>query len=94
METPSLEPWLADLVEASIAPYRDRLSGADLVFMREQLVARLREDPALAQLARDARPRAPVDDSGKILRRDVLEGGADDDVTPGIPRAVGGRRQR
>lgn len=73
---PPLEPWLADLVEASVAPYRGQVPDDDLAFVREQLAARLRSDPELARLARDARPRGPVDESGKIRRRDVLEGHA------------------
>lgn len=69
-----LPPWLADMVDAAVAPYRGRVSDEDLAWMREELAARLVDDPELSRLADDARDRGPVDESGKILRRDVLDG--------------------
>jgi len=44
-----LEPWLADMVEAAIAPWRGQLSDDDLAWMREQLAASLVPAPELRE---------------------------------------------
>lgn len=94
-----LPPWLAEMVEVAVAPYRGSVSDDDLAFMREELAARLVDDPELSRLADDARDRGPVDESGKILRRDVLDGldlereGPDGQGDASGRRAAGGGRR-
>ncbi len=87
MEAVSLEPWLADMVDAAVAPYRGTVSDDELAWMREQIASRLKEDAELQRLASDARGRPEVDESGKLVRSDVLGSDGAEDA-----RAVGGRR--
>jgi hypothetical protein len=95
MEAAPLEPWLADMVDAAVAPYRGTVSDEELAWMREQLAARLREDPEMARLASDARGRPVVDESGKLVRRDVLDAHGEDTLADGHDaRAAGGRGDR
>lgn len=94
-----LPPWLAEMVDVAVAPYRGKVSDDDLAWMREELASRLVDDPELARMADDARDRGPVDESGKILRRDVLDGldldreGPDAQGDGSARRAAGGGRR-
>ncbi len=63
---PSDEAWLESQVKEALAPYADKLGAADLAWMREQLLDRLRTDRSLALLAHRAQPRT-VDESGEIF---------------------------
>lgn len=103
MDDAPLEPSLADLVEAALEPYRGRLSEEDLAWMRAQLTESLLVEPALAPLADEVRGGPHVDESGKIVRRDILAGlaadaAADGEVTAADTPladvvAIGGRRR-
>jgi hypothetical protein len=77
------DPWVAAQIERALAPYAGRVSAEELEWMREQLVATLREDEGAAQLLRRAHPRV-VEESGEAR-------------PPGSPEsddAPGGRRGR
>jgi hypothetical protein len=62
-----LDPWLAEELERALEPFRARLSPADLTWMREQLLDRIRTEPEAARLFERARPR-DVDRSGEVAR--------------------------
>jgi hypothetical protein len=59
--------WLTAQIEAAVAPYKDRLSEAEIAWMREQLAEVLAGDPAASTLVRRARP-ITVDESGEVRR--------------------------
>lgn len=61
------DPWLSAQIDAAVAPYRDRLSEAEIAWMRAQLAEVLAGDPGAATLVRRARPIS-VDESGEVRR--------------------------
>lgn len=72
MDVPS--PWLSEMIEAGLAPFRGVFSDEELGWMRERMIDRLASDPELSRLARDAAPRASTDESGKATQQDVFAG--------------------
>jgi hypothetical protein len=62
-----LDPWVAEQVDAALAPYRDRLGTEELAWMRERLIEATREDPELSRVVRGAVVRE-VDESGSLPR--------------------------
>jgi hypothetical protein len=61
------DPWLTAQIDAAVAPYKDRLSEAEIAWMREQLAEVLAGDPSASTLVRRARP-ITVDESGEVRR--------------------------
>ncbi|MEP7125923.1 MAG: hypothetical protein ABJE95_33635 [Byssovorax sp.] len=59
--------WLTAQIDAAVAPYVDRLSEAEIAWMREQLAEVLAGDPRAQKLVRRARP-ITVDESGEVRR--------------------------
>jgi hypothetical protein len=66
-EPAKIEPWLAELLDASEPAFLSALSAEDRAWIRETITAELQEDPALAALVRRARPRAVPDISGTTV---------------------------
>jgi len=73
------DPWIAAQVEAAVAPYRGRLSDAEVAWMRDQLAETLASDDKAALLLRRARP-VQVEVSGEVRR------GAGDEQGDAPPR--------
>jgi hypothetical protein len=61
------DPWIAERVDAAVAPYVGRLSAGEIAWMRAQLAETLASDPAAGKLLRRARA-AEVDESGEVRR--------------------------
>lgn len=61
------EAFVGAYVESALAQWQGKLSENDLGWMRERLIASVRENPELARLARAAVPR-DVDQSGEVMR--------------------------
>jgi hypothetical protein len=59
--------WLTAQIDAAVAPYEDRLSAAEIAWMREQLAEVLVADSTASTLVRRARP-ITVDESGEVRR--------------------------
>lgn len=59
------ESWVAAQIDAAVAPYRGRLSEAQVEWMREQLAEVLARDESAARLLARALPRQ-VDESGVV----------------------------
>ena len=60
------DPWIAEQIEAALAPYAGRLPARELDWMREQLAETLTQDEQASRLLRQAHPRE-VDQSGERL---------------------------
>ena len=59
------EAWLAEQVEAAVAPFVDKVTPAELAWMREMLTERLSTEKHLQTLVRQARPHG-VEVSGEV----------------------------
>lgn len=59
------DPWIAEQIEAAVAPYAGRLSPGEIAFMRDQLAETLASDDRAARMMRRARPPV-VDRSGEV----------------------------
>lgn len=65
MKDSHLDPWVAEQIDAALAPHAARLSAEELEWMRARLVDATRDDEALAQAIRGAVVREP-DESGSL----------------------------
>jgi hypothetical protein len=65
MKDSHLDPWVAEQIDAALAPHAARLSAQELEWMRARLVDATRDDEGLAQAIRGAVVREP-DDSGSL----------------------------
>jgi hypothetical protein len=61
------DAWVAEQVDAAVAPYVGRLSAPEVAWMRDQLAETLATDARAAQLLRRAEP-VDVDESGEVRR--------------------------
>jgi hypothetical protein len=78
------DPWIAERVEAAVAPYAGRLSPGEISWMRDQLAEVLASDEKAKQLLRRARP-VVVEQSGEVVRG----AGAPVTSTPAHPVTMG-----
>ncbi len=68
IEIPDDDPIVQQILEASIAPYRDRVSPELLEDMREVLVLFLTSHPEASRAVDGLRPRAAHVSSGQVER--------------------------
>lgn len=61
------DAWVAEQIDAAVAPYVGRLSASEVAWMRDQLAETLATNEQAAQLLRRAEP-ALVDESGEVRR--------------------------
>jgi hypothetical protein len=61
------DPWIAEQIDAAVAPYVGRLSAGEVAWMREQLAETLATDETAARMLRRATP-VQVDESGEVRR--------------------------
>lgn len=73
IEIPDDDPMVQQIIEASIAPYRHRVSPEMLADMREVLVLFLTTHPEAARAVDSLRPRAGRVSSGQVVREASAE---------------------
>jgi len=86
LDIPDDDPIVQQVIEASIAPYRDRVSPELLEDMRLVLVLFLTSHPEASRVVDSLRPRAAKVSSGEVVR----EGAAAESMKK--DRAAGGDR--
>lgn len=74
LEIPDDDPIVAQIIEASIAPIRHRVTPEQLEDMREVLVLFLTSHPEAARVVDGLRPRAGRVSSGQVIRETSVVG--------------------
>jgi hypothetical protein len=86
VEIPDDDPIVQQIIEASIAPYRDRVSPEILEDMEEVLLLFLTTHPEAVRAVDSLRPRAVRIESGQVVRDSTLTA----DVEPATQRRASG----
>jgi hypothetical protein len=86
VEIPDDDPIVQQIIEASIAPYRDRVSPEILEDMEEVLLLFLTTHPEAVRAVDSLRPRAVRIESGQVVRDSTLT----TDVEPVAQRRASG----
>ncbi|MEZ4308845.1 MAG: hypothetical protein R3F14_12465 [Polyangiaceae bacterium] len=90
MVSPDGDPWLAEQLDAAMAPYVGRLPESELAWMRERLAEALLTERRGAELVRRARPRV-VEASGTVAMSAARSPGAGPSSSPAQRREGSGR---